>query len=54
MEHISSYMGLEKEICDEIKAWSQYALETPNEEPGKIKKWAFLLSIALVTSLCIR
>ena len=24
-------MSLEQKICDEIKAWSKYALETPNE-----------------------
>ena len=41
MEHISSYMGLEKEICDEIKAWSQYALETPNEEYGNLPVCAY-------------
>ena len=24
-------MSLEQKICDEIKAWSKYALEIPNE-----------------------
>ena len=41
MSHISSYTGLEKEICDEIKSWSKYALEAPNEECGNLPVCAY-------------
>jgi len=41
MSHISFYTGLEKEICDEIKAWSQHALESPNEECGNLPVCAY-------------
>jgi hypothetical protein len=41
MEHISFYTGLEKEICDEIKNWSQHALENPNEKYGGLPVCAY-------------
>ena len=34
MRRISSYTGLEQEICGEIREWSRHALENPNEEYG--------------------
>jgi|TARA_R110002020_G_scaffold106917_1_gene248603 hypothetical protein len=41
MSHVSFYSDLEKEICDEIKAWSQHALEVPNEECGNLPVCAY-------------
>lgn len=40
MRHVS-YTGLERKICDEIRQWSQYALETPNEECGNLPVCAY-------------
>jgi len=40
MRHVS-YTGLERKICDEIREWSQYALETPNEECGNLPVCAY-------------
>jgi len=40
MRHVS-YTGLERKICDEIREWSQYALETPNKECGNLPVCAY-------------